>query len=239
MGFCSTLLAPYDWIMRTFISLDEEKPTFHKLTTVFFFFYLFIFLKALKHACLDSIYVISLPGLTQKRSFYPLVSLLALCVGQRSHQHQPGSCRTGAVVLDVHVCLTCAPLCLQQSHKSEQHVQTQVSRGPVGSDAVLTIIFIAGSLPAHWSHAFTRFSGRITLQARDSNTPEAASRAAVKRRKAEVGRAWPSPVMVLPQISPHIRFLCLLQPLKKKLQPAAKRQSYEIQVSVCVCVWDW
>lgn len=120
--------------MRTFISLDEEKPTFHKLTTVFFFFYLFIFLKGLKHACLDSICVISLPGLTQKRSFYPLVSLLALCVGQRSHQHQPGSCRTGAVVLDVHVCLTCAPLCLQQSHKSEQHVQTQVSRGPVGSD---------------------------------------------------------------------------------------------------------
>uniref|UniRef100_H3D610 Cyclin E2 n=2 Tax=Tetraodon nigroviridis TaxID=99883 RepID=H3D610_TETNG len=49
----------------------------------------------------------------------------------------------------------------------------------------------------------SRRSGRITLQARDSNMPEAASRAAAKRRRAE--------------------------PLKKKLQPAAKRQSYEIQ----------
>ncbi|XP_073341115.1 G1/S-specific cyclin-E2 isoform X1 [Pagrus major] len=48
-----------------------------------------------------------------------------------------------------------------------------------------------------------RFSGRITLQARDSNTPEPPARAPLKKRKSE--------------------------PSKKKLQPAAKKQSYEIQ----------
>ncbi|CAJ1063123.1 G1/S-specific cyclin-E2 [Xyrichtys novacula] len=49
----------------------------------------------------------------------------------------------------------------------------------------------------------SRRSGRITLQARDSNTPEPMVRASLKKRKSE--------------------------PSKKKLQPAAKKQSYEIQ----------
>ncbi|XP_070822839.1 G1/S-specific cyclin-E2 [Chaetodon trifascialis] len=49
----------------------------------------------------------------------------------------------------------------------------------------------------------SRRSGRITLQARDSNAPEPAARVPLKRRKSE--------------------------PSKKKLQPAAKKQSYEIQ----------
>nr|XP_046255526.1 G1/S-specific cyclin-E2 isoform X2 [Scatophagus argus] len=49
----------------------------------------------------------------------------------------------------------------------------------------------------------SRRSGRITLQARDSNTPEPTVRAPLKKRKSE--------------------------PFKKKLQPAAKKQSYEIQ----------
>ncbi|KAM3613818.1 uncharacterized protein V6R79_005465 [Siganus canaliculatus] len=49
----------------------------------------------------------------------------------------------------------------------------------------------------------SRRSGRITLQVRDSNTPELSVRAPQKKRKSE--------------------------PSKKKLQPAAKKQSYEIQ----------
>ncbi|XP_035018360.1 G1/S-specific cyclin-E2 [Hippoglossus stenolepis] len=49
----------------------------------------------------------------------------------------------------------------------------------------------------------SRRSGRITLQARDSNAPEPTVRAPLKKRKSE--------------------------PSKKKLQPAAKKQSYEIQ----------
>ncbi|KAM9353568.1 G1/S-specific cyclin-E2 [Symphorus nematophorus] len=49
----------------------------------------------------------------------------------------------------------------------------------------------------------SRRSGRITLQARDSNTPEPTVRPPLKKRKSE--------------------------PCKKKLQPAAKKQSYEIQ----------
>ncbi|XP_020510264.1 G1/S-specific cyclin-E2 [Labrus bergylta] len=49
----------------------------------------------------------------------------------------------------------------------------------------------------------SRRSGRITLQTRDSNTPEPTVRAPIKKRKSE--------------------------PSKKKLQPAAKKQSYEIQ----------
>ncbi|XP_003977729.3 G1/S-specific cyclin-E2 isoform X1 [Takifugu rubripes] len=49
----------------------------------------------------------------------------------------------------------------------------------------------------------SRRSGRITLQTRDSNMPEPATRTTLKRRKSE--------------------------PSKKKLQPGAKRQSYEIQ----------
>ncbi|XP_051255328.1 G1/S-specific cyclin-E2 isoform X2 [Dicentrarchus labrax] len=49
----------------------------------------------------------------------------------------------------------------------------------------------------------SRRSGRITLQTRDSNTPELTVRAPLKRRKSE--------------------------PSKKKLQPATKKQSYEIQ----------
>ncbi|XP_074539629.1 G1/S-specific cyclin-E2 [Halichoeres trimaculatus] len=48
----------------------------------------------------------------------------------------------------------------------------------------------------------SRRSGRITLQARDSNTPEPIVRNSLKKRKSEP---------------------------KKKLQPAAKKQSYEIQ----------
>ncbi|TDH11270.1 hypothetical protein EPR50_G00059010 [Perca flavescens] len=48
-----------------------------------------------------------------------------------------------------------------------------------------------------------RRSGRITLQARDSNTLEPTVKAPLKKRKSE--------------------------PSKKKLQPAAKKQSYEIQ----------
>ncbi|XP_047455856.1 G1/S-specific cyclin-E2 isoform X2 [Mugil cephalus] len=48
----------------------------------------------------------------------------------------------------------------------------------------------------------SRRSGRITLQARDSNTPDQTAKATLKRRKSE-----PS----------------------KKLRPAAKKQSYEIQ----------
>uniref|UniRef100_G3Q0P6 Cyclin E2 n=1 Tax=Gasterosteus aculeatus aculeatus TaxID=481459 RepID=G3Q0P6_GASAC len=49
----------------------------------------------------------------------------------------------------------------------------------------------------------SRRSGRITLQARDSNTLDPTGRALLKRRKSE--------------------------PSKKKLQPAAKKQSFEIQ----------
>ncbi|XP_071326641.1 G1/S-specific cyclin-E2 isoform X1 [Trachinotus anak] len=49
----------------------------------------------------------------------------------------------------------------------------------------------------------SRRSGRITLQARDSNTPEPTVRAPLRKRKSE--------------------------PSKKKLQPTAKKQSYEIQ----------
>uniref|UniRef100_A0A1A8M6Y2 Cyclin E2 n=2 Tax=Nothobranchius pienaari TaxID=704102 RepID=A0A1A8M6Y2_9TELE len=49
----------------------------------------------------------------------------------------------------------------------------------------------------------SRRSGRITLQARDSNTPEPTVRIPLKKRKTELS--------------------------KKKLQPAAKKQSYEIQ----------
>nr|XP_033496033.1 G1/S-specific cyclin-E2 isoform X2 [Epinephelus lanceolatus] len=49
----------------------------------------------------------------------------------------------------------------------------------------------------------SRRSGRITLQARDSNTLEPTVRAPLRKRKSE--------------------------PSKKKLQPAAKKQSYEIQ----------
>ncbi|XP_045902009.1 G1/S-specific cyclin-E2 isoform X2 [Micropterus dolomieu] len=49
----------------------------------------------------------------------------------------------------------------------------------------------------------SRRSGRTTLQTRDSNAPEPTVRAPLKKRKSE--------------------------PSKKKLQPAAKKQSYEIQ----------
>ncbi|XP_024122826.1 G1/S-specific cyclin-E2 [Oryzias melastigma] len=49
----------------------------------------------------------------------------------------------------------------------------------------------------------SRRSGRITLQARDSNTPETTIRPPLKKRKSE--------------------------PSKKKLQPASKKQNYEIQ----------
>lgn len=48
-----------------------------------------------------------------------------------------------------------------------------------------------------------RRSGRLTLQVRDSNAPELTVKAALKKRKSE--------------------------PIKKKLQPAEKKQSYEIQ----------
>ncbi|XP_020789596.1 G1/S-specific cyclin-E2 [Boleophthalmus pectinirostris] len=49
----------------------------------------------------------------------------------------------------------------------------------------------------------SRRSGRLTLQVRDSNTPEPTVKPQLKKRKSE--------------------------PLKKKLQPAPKKQSYEIQ----------
>ncbi|TNN38373.1 G1/S-specific cyclin-E2 [Liparis tanakae] len=63
----------------------------------------------------------------------------------------------------------------------------------------------------------SRRSGRITLQTRDANALEPTARAPLKRRKPE--------------------------PSKKKLQPAAKKQSFEIQpcwsedgVSPCVLI---
>ncbi|KAK2845164.1 hypothetical protein Q5P01_011823 [Channa striata] len=57
--------------------------------------------------------------------------------------------------------------------------------------------------PVHTVDAMSRRSERITLQVRDSNTPEPALRVPLKKRKPE--------------------------PSKKKLQPATKKQSYEIQ----------
>ncbi|KAK7877740.1 hypothetical protein WMY93_030554 [Mugilogobius chulae] len=53
------------------------------------------------------------------------------------------------------------------------------------------------------AYIMSRRSGRLTLQARDSNTPEPTAKPQLKKRKSEA--------------------------LKKKLQPAAKKQSYEIQ----------
>ena len=107
------------------------------------------------------------------------------------------------------------------------------------------------------------YSGRITLQARDSNTLKPTIRAPLKKRKSEVHvmfliffffsstllsiliflwnplfsifRWLESQLSSLFQTLTHWLILFPLQPSKKKLQPAAKKQSYEIQVSLFAC----
>lgn len=59
---------------------------------------------------------------------------------------------------------------------------------------IIVIIIVA---PVSDQMVLVVYSGRTTLQARDSNMPEAASRAAVKRRKPEVGPARASDLMNL------------------------------------------
>lgn len=93
---------------------------------------------------------------------------------------------------------------------------------------------------------FFLYSSRITLQVRDSNKPEPTGRVPLKKRKSEVCL-----FLNTPQRATKMCLCCLLiccfcfcffcffnmQVSKKRVQPAAKKQSYEIQVSVCVFVF--
>lgn len=173
--------------MRTFISLGEENnfsPANHEL-----------WLEKGPKICIFKQLSCHFPSgaETETASLSSLVSVLGLSAGQRSHwaiNNMYSWCVTAVLAARVsHLCS-----CLSAAEPYTRAACPDAGEclltpsGSVSADLIIVIIIVV-FIVAPVSHRMVSvcFSGRITLQPRDSNMPEAVSRAALKRRKPEVG----------------------------------------------------